>query len=69
MNNSSKAEYYRTKSEEAERNSAAAKNPTAKKLFATVAQHWREMARDTEHRESSAETNWLLYPIVTVIGI
>jgi hypothetical protein len=44
------AKHYRAKSEEAERNAAAAKNPTAKKQFARIAEHWRAMAQDAEQR-------------------
>jgi hypothetical protein len=48
MSDAAKAAHYRMKSAEAESKAAAAKNPTAKKHFARIAEHWRALAKDVE---------------------
>jgi hypothetical protein len=48
MSGAAKATHYRARSAEAERKAAAAKNPTAKKHFTRIAEHWQALARDVE---------------------
>ena len=48
MSGAAKAAHYRARSAEAERKAAAAKNPTARKHFTRIAEHWRALARDVE---------------------
>jgi hypothetical protein len=50
MSSPSKSEQYWAKSEQAERSAAEAKDPMAKKFFARIAQHWRDMAEDAGRR-------------------
>ena len=48
MSGWAKVEYYRTKSVEAERSAAAAKDPAVKQRFVKIAEHWRALAEDTQ---------------------
>ena len=48
MGDWAKVEYYRTKSVEAERSAAAAKDPAVKQRFVKIAEHWRALAEDTQ---------------------
>ena len=50
MSDLSKAEQYRVRSEQAEHRAAVAKDPKAKIFFTRIAQHWRDMAQEAEHR-------------------
>jgi hypothetical protein len=50
MRSSAKSEQCWAKSEQAERSAAEAKDPMAKKFFARIAQHWRDIAEDAERR-------------------
>jgi hypothetical protein len=48
MSGSAKIEHYRTKSAQAERKAAAAKDPTVKQRFVRIAEHWRALAEDAQ---------------------
>jgi NAD dependent epimerase/dehydratase family enzyme len=52
MRSSAKSEQCWAKSEQAERSAAEAKDPMAKKFFARIAQHWRDIAEDAERQSS-----------------
>jgi len=46
----SKAEQYRRKAEEAEKQAAGVKDEAAKAIYRNIAAHWRELAEQTERR-------------------
>jgi hypothetical protein len=48
MSGWAKIEHYRTKSAEAERKAAAAKDPTVKQRFVRIAERWRALAEDAQ---------------------